>query len=213
MLLNEAWRMLWSGGSLLQGLQLTPDSTMAGRADGPLGSDKEPVRIDAQSLIEMTSEVYEELRRLAASYLRSERSEHTLRRTALVHEAFLRLADQPSLAWENRAHFIGVFARIMRQTLTNYAIARTRQKRGGTDPLEMALEFYDQRKIDVTALDLALKELESLDPRQGQIVELRFFGGLTVPEIASAMEISPATVKREWALAKIWLRRELSRGI
>jgi RNA polymerase sigma-70 factor (ECF subfamily) len=135
-----------------------------------------------------------------------------LRRTALVHEAFLRLADQPSLAWENRAHFIGVFARIMRQTLTNYAIARTRQKRGGTDPLEMALEFYDQRKIDVTALDLALKDLESQDPRQGQIVELRFFGGLTVPEIASAMDISPATVKREWALAKIWLRRELSRG-
>jgi RNA polymerase sigma-70 factor, ECF subfamily len=204
--------MLWSVGSLLQGLQLTPDSTMAGRADEPLGGDKEPVRIDAQSLTEMTSEVYEELRRLAASYLRSERSEHTLRRTALVHEAFLRLADQPSLAWENRAHFIGVFARIMRQTLTNYAIARTRQKRGGTDPLEMALEFYDQRKIDVTALDLALKDLESQDPRQGQIVELRFFGGLTVPEIASAMEISPATVKREWALAKIWLRRELSRG-
>jgi RNA polymerase sigma-70 factor, ECF subfamily len=191
---------------------LTPDSTMAGRADGPLEGDEEPVRIDAQSLTEMTSEVYEELRRLAASYLRSERSEHTLRRTALVHEAFLRLADQPSLAWENRAHFIGVFARIMRQTLTNYAIARTRQKRGGTDPLEMALEFYDQRKIDVTALDLALKDLESQDPRQGQIVELRFFGGLTVPEIASAMEISPATVKREWALAKIWLRRELSRG-
>jgi RNA polymerase sigma-70 factor (ECF subfamily) len=204
--------MLWSVGSLLQGLQLTPDSTMAGRADEPLEGDKEPVRIDAQSLTEMTSEVYEELRRLAASYLRSERSEHTLRRTALVHEAFLRLADQPSLAWENRAHFIGVFARIMRQTLTNYAIARTRQKRGGTDPLEMALEFYDQRKIDVTALDLALKDLESQDPRQGQIVELRFFGGLTVPEIASAMEISPATVKREWALAKIWLRRELSRG-
>jgi RNA polymerase sigma factor (TIGR02999 family) len=185
---------------------------MAGRADGPLEGDEEPVRIDAQSLTEMTSEVYEELRRLAASYLRSERSEHTLRRTALVHEAFLRLADQPSLAWENRAHFIGVFARIMRQTLTNYAVARTRQKRGGTDPLEMALEFYDQRKIDVTALDLALKDLESQDPRQGQIVELRFFGGLTVPEIASAMDISPATVKREWALAKIWLRRELSRG-
>lgn len=186
---------------------------MARPADESLEGEKDPVKLDAHSLTEMTAEVYEELRRLAASYLRSERSEHTLRRTALVHEAFLRLADQPSFQWQNRAQFLGIFARIMRQTLTNYAVARTRQKRGGTDPLEMALEFYDRRKIDVTALDRALSELESVDPRQGQIVELRFFGGLTVLEIASAMKISPATVKREWALAKIWLRRELSRGI
>jgi RNA polymerase sigma factor (TIGR02999 family) len=186
---------------------------MAGPDDEPRKPKGGPVEINAQSLTEMTSEVYEELRRLAGSYLRFERSEHTLRRTALVHEAFLRLADQPALNWQNRAHFIGVFARIMRQTLINYAVARTRQKRGGNDPLEMALEFYDRRKIDVTALDRALSDLEVVDPRQAQIVELRFFGGLTVSEIALAMEISPATVKREWGIAKIWLRRELSRSI
>src|SRR3954468_7590860 len=143
--------------------------------------------IDAHSLAEMMPEVYEELRHLAATYLRGERSEHTLQRTALVHEAYLRLTDQRDLAWQNKAHFLGIFARIMRETLTNYAIARTRQKRGGTDPLEVALEFYDRRNIDVTAVDAALKELEALAPRQGQIVELRFFAGLTVTEIASVM--------------------------
>jgi RNA polymerase sigma factor (TIGR02999 family) len=170
-------------------------------------------KTDADALAEMMPEVYEDLRRLAASYLRGERSEHTLQRTALVHEAYLRLAEQrQEAAWQNRAHFLGIFARIMRQTLTNYAIARQRKKRGGTDPVERALEFYDQRKIDVTALDAALRDLEALDPRQGQIVELRFFGGLTVDEIASVMGISSATVKRDWATAKIWLRRELSRS-
>jgi RNA polymerase sigma factor (TIGR02999 family) len=158
----------------------------------------------------MMPDTYEELRRLAANYLRGERSEHTLRRTALVHEAYLRLVNQSEPAWQNRAHFLGIFARIMRETLTNYAIARTRQKRGGNDPLEVALEFYDRRNIDLTAVDAALKELEILAPRQGQIVELRFFAGLTVTEIAAVMDISAATVKREWALAKIWLRRELS---
>ena len=168
---------------------------------------------DAEALAEMMPEVYEDLRRLAASLLRGERSEHTLQRTALVHEAYLRLADQHGeVDWQNRAHFLGIFARIMRQTLTNYAVARQRKKRGGKDPMERALEFYDQRKIDVTVLDAALRDLERLDSRQGQIVELRFFGGLKVAEIASVMGISPATVKREWATAKIWLRRELSRN-
>ena len=179
----------------------------------PLNVDMTPGKIDAEALAEMMPEVYEDLRRLAASYLRGERSEHTLQRTALVHEAYLRLADQrQEAAWQNRAHFLGIFARIMRQTLTNYAIARQREKRGGKDPMERALEFYDQRKIDVTVLDAALRDLERLDPRQGQIVELRFFGGLTVAEIASVMGISPATVKREWTTAKVWLRRELSRN-
>ena len=179
----------------------------------PLNVDKTSGKTDAEALAEMLPEVYEDLRRLAASYLRGERSEHTLQRTALVHEAYLRLADQrQEAAWQNRAHFLGIFARIMRQTLTNYAIARKREKRGGTDAVARAFEFYDQRKIDVTALDAALRDLERLDPRQGQIVELRFFGGLTVAEIGTAMGISPATVKREWATAKIWLRRELSRN-
>ena len=179
----------------------------------PLNVDMSSGKIDAEALAEMMPEVYEDLRRLAASYLRGERPEHTLQRTALVHEAYLRLADQrQEAAWQNRAHFLGIFARIMRQTLTNYAVARQREKRGGTDPVERALEFYDQRKIDVTVLDAALRDLERLDSRQGQIVELRFFGGLTVAEIASVMGISPATVKREWTTAKVWLRRELSRN-
>ena len=166
----------------------------------------------ARSLDEMIRADYDELLRLAEIYLRGERSEHTLQRTALVHEAFLRLENQPNAIWENRAHFLGIFSRTMRQTLTNYAIARSRKKRGGNDRLELAAEFYESRKIDLTCVDEALRELERLDPRQGQIVELRFFGGLTVPEISAALGISVATVHREWALAKVWLHRELSRS-
>jgi RNA polymerase sigma factor (TIGR02999 family) len=166
----------------------------------------------ANSLDEMIPTVYDELLRVAEIYLRNERSDHTLQRTALVHEAFLRLENQQNASWENRAHFLGIFSRTMRQTLTNYAIARSRKKRGGKDRLELAAEFYESRQIDVARVDEALRELEKFDPRQGQIVELRFFGGLTVPEISSAMEISVATVQREWALAKVWLHRELSRS-
>jgi len=165
----------------------------------------------ARSLDEMIRADYDELLRLAEIFLRGERLGHTLQRTALVHEAFLRLENQPNALWENRAHFLGIFSRTMRQTLTNYAIARSRKKRGGKDRLELAAEFYESRQIDLTRVDEALGELERFDPRQGQIVELRFFGGLTVPEISEALGISVATVHREWALAKIWLHRELSR--
>ena len=167
-------------------------------------------RNDAAAISEMMPEVYDDLRRLAETFLRGERTAHTLQRTALVHEAFLRLIGEKNLVWQNRSHFIGIFARVMRQTLTNYAVARHRLKRGGSDPLRLTLEFYDSRKIDVTALDQALQALEALDERQARIVELRFFGGLTVEETAELLEISPATVKRDWTLAKIWLRRELS---
>lgn len=180
--------------------------------ESPVNAGTAP-KFDHQTLSDLLPEVYEELRRLAASYLRRERPEHTLQRTALVHEAYLRLADQhEGIAWHNRAQFFAIFARVMRETLTNYAVARHREKRGGTDPVERALEFYEQRKIDIGALDAALKELEALDLRQAQIVELRFFIGLTVLEIASLLQISPATVKREWSTAKMWLRRELSRS-
>jgi len=164
----------------------------------------------AAAISEMMPEVYEDLRRLAETFLRGERTAHTLQRTALVHEAFLRLIGEKNLVWQNRSHFIGIFARVMRQTLTNYAVARHRLKRGGADPLRFTLEFYDSRKIDVTALDQALQALEALDERQARIVELRFFAGLTVDETAEVLEISQATVKRDWTLAKIWLRRELS---
>jgi RNA polymerase sigma factor (TIGR02999 family) len=167
-------------------------------------------RNDAAAISEMMPEVYEDLRRLAETFLRGERTAHTLQRTALVHEAFLRLIGEKNLVWQNRSHFIGIFARVMRQTLTNYAVARHRLKRGGSDPLRLTLEFYDSRKIDVTALDQALQALQALDERQARIVELRFFAGLTVEETAELLEISPATVKRDWTLAKIWLRRELS---
>ena len=167
-------------------------------------------RNEAIAISAMMPDVYEDLRRLAETFLRGERTAHTLQRTALVHEAFLRLIGEKNLVWQNRSHFIGIFARVMRQTLTNYAIARHRLKRGGSDPLRLTLEFYDSRKIDVTALDQALQALEALDERQARIVELRFFGGLTVEETAELLEISPATVKRDWTLAKIWLQRELS---
>ena len=167
-------------------------------------------RNDATAISAMMPEVYDDLRRLAETFLRGERTAHTLQRTALVHEAFLRLIGEKNLVWQNRSHFIGIFARVMRQTLTNYAVARHRLKRGGSDPLRLTLEFYDSRKIDVTALDQALQALDTLDERQARIVELRFFAGLTVEETAELLEISPATVKRDWTLAKIWLRRELS---
>ena len=167
-------------------------------------------RKEAVAISAMMPDVYEDLRRLAETFLRGERTAHTLQRTALVHEAFLRLIGEKNLVWQNRSHFIGIFARVMRQTLTNYAVARHRLKRGGSDPLRLTLEFYDSRKIDVAALDQALRALEALDERQTRIVELRFFGGLTVEETAELLEISVATVKRDWTLAKIWLRRELS---
>jgi RNA polymerase sigma factor (TIGR02999 family) len=179
-------------------------SPVSPQAEGPTDASK--------TLEAMLPLVYDELRLLAGGYLRNERPEHTLQRTALVHEAYLRLAAQRDVSWENPAHFLAIFARLMRQTLINHAVARTRAKRGGSDPTDLILEFYDRHQIDVTAVDEALRELEALDARQAQIVELRFFGGLRIEEIAKLLEISPATVKREWAVAKLWLRQTLSQG-
>jgi RNA polymerase sigma factor (TIGR02999 family) len=167
-------------------------------------------RMKEVALSEIVPKVYDELRRLARTYLRGERLAHTLQPTALVHEAYLRLQKQPNLDWQNPSHIVGMFARVMRQTLTNHAVARHRVKRGGADPFELTLEFYESRKIDVTVLNEALEALEALDARQAQIVELRFFGGLSIEEISELLKISPATVKRDWTLAKVWLRRELS---
>ncbi|HMJ05092.1 MAG TPA: sigma-70 family RNA polymerase sigma factor [Chthoniobacterales bacterium] len=169
---------------------------------------------DPAATADLLPAVYEELRRVAAGYMRDERAHHTLQPTALVHEAYLRLLEQDQVQWQNRSHFLGMAARTMRRILTNYAIARTREKRGGKDSirvtLDEGLDFYDQRDISLTAVDEALRALEVLDPRQGRIVELRFFGGMTVEEIAALLEISSATVKREWATAKLWLRQEIS---
>jgi RNA polymerase sigma factor (TIGR02999 family) len=169
---------------------------------------------EAATLTAMVPGAYEELRRLAASYLRDERPDHTLQPTALVHEVYLRLVGQSSTQWHNRAHFLGIAARMMRRILINHAISRTAEKRGGADAVRLqfdeALDFYQQRDVSLVAVDAALHRLEELDKRQAQIVEFRFFGGLTVEEIAKVLEIAPITVKREWATAKLWLQRELS---
>jgi RNA polymerase sigma-70 factor, ECF subfamily len=163
--------------------------------------------------IQIPAETYERLRRLAAEYLRSERTDHTLQATALLHEAFLRVLKRPDHVWRNQMHVIAFAARAMRRILISYGVARTRQKRGGRAvvrlPLDEALDFCAERNLNVVAVDDALEELELADPRQAQIVELRFFAGLTVEEIASALNISRATVKREWATAKLWLRSRL----
>src|SRR4051812_39606500 len=156
--------------------------------------------------------VYDELRRLAAGFLRNERPEHTLQPTALVHEAYLRLVDQKKINWSNRAQILAIAAKMMRRILVNHAIARKTTKRGSGAPrvsLDEALNVFDKQTISAVALNDALRELEQLDPRQGQIVELRFFGGLTVPETADLLGVSPATVKREWNVAKLWLEREM----
>jgi RNA polymerase sigma factor (TIGR02999 family) len=169
---------------------------------------------DAELLSAMIPEVYEQLRDLAQDYLRGERANHTLQPTALVHEAYLRLRGQHKVDWQNRAQFLGIAAQMMRRVLKNHASARTAAKRGGQDQLRLtldeALEFYQRSDINVAAVDEVLNELEKLDPRQAQIVELRFFGGLTIEEIAKLLQISPATVKRDWSTAKLWLQHELS---
>ncbi|MGD9562070.1 MAG: sigma-70 family RNA polymerase sigma factor [Pyrinomonadaceae bacterium] len=157
--------------------------------------------------------VYEELRRQAHRYLSGERANHTLQTTALVHEAYLRLIDIRFLDWQNRAHFFGMAANMMRRILVNYAVTRKRDKRGGKDenlPLDEALcVAADDADVDLIALDRALNELAELDERQARIVELRYFSGLSIEETAEVLRISPATVKRDWAMAKAWLRSNL----
>jgi len=156
--------------------------------------------------------VYEELRGLARRYLSHERSDHTLQATALVHEAYLRLVDQRGITWQNRAHFFGVAAQAMRRILVDHARRHHAAKRGGPAfkvSLEDVMIAAEERSDDLLALDDALNRLATLDPRQGQIVELRLFSGLTVEETAEALGISPATVKREWMSAKAWLTREV----
>jgi RNA polymerase sigma factor (TIGR02999 family) len=160
--------------------------------------------------------VYDELRRLAASALRRERPDHTLQPTALVHEVYLRLAGEPQGRWENRGHFLAVAARAMRRILVDHARAHAAQKRGSgaarlsLDDLEVGAIDPGQQP-DLVMLDEALGRLSSLDPRQAKIVELRYFGGLSVEETASAVGTSPRTIKRDWQVARAWLRREMAR--
>ena len=163
-----------------------------------------------QALDELTPLVYEELRQIAAGYLRKERRGHTLQPTALVHEAFLRLVDQRNPNWQDRKHFYGVAARLMRQILVDRARRRQAGKRAGLKvPLEDAVSFQEERSRDVIALDTGLNALEKVDPRKCQAIELRYFGGLSMGEIARALEVSPVTVRRDLRMAEAWLRREM----
>lgn len=158
--------------------------------------------------------VYDELRGLASSYLRGERMGHTLQSTALVNEAFLRMVNQREVEWQNRAHFFGIAAQMLRRVLVDHARGRRAEKRGSGAlalPLEEGFAVPKQREWDVVAVDDALTSLAKLDEQQARIVELRFFGGLTIEETAAAMGISASTVNREWLTAKAWLTREIQR--
>ena len=159
--------------------------------------------------------VYEELRRLARRQMRRERSDHTLQATALVHEAYFRLVNQPERSWQNRTHFIRIAAQVMRRMLIDHARARLTAKReGGLQrvPLEEPLLFTEEQSDELLALNEALERLAQFDARQSRVVELRFFGGLTVEETAEALGISPKTVKRDWCVARAWLHREVMKS-
>ena len=156
--------------------------------------------------------VYQELKRLARGYMRRERADHTLQATALVHEAYLKLVHQKAINWQSRSHFFGIAAQLMRHILIDHARSLLREKRGGGKevlPLNEALTFSPQHSKELVKLDEALGRLSAIDPRQARIVELRFFGGLSVEETSEFLKISPKTVKRDWSVAKAWLHREL----
>jgi RNA polymerase sigma factor (TIGR02999 family) len=171
---------------------------------------------NAEALERLMPLVYDELRALASRYLSRERRDHTLQTTGLVHEAYLKLAGQREVDWQNRAHFFGIAAQLMRRILVDHARRDRRAKRGG-HAVHLSLDDADPSApkaavdaIDVYALDRALSRLEGLDPQQGRVVELRFFGGMTIEEAAVVTGLSSATVKREWAVARAWLYRELT---
>ena len=163
----------------------------------------------------LTPLIYKELHRLAERYRSKERPDHTLQATALLHETYLRLVDADTVDWQNRAHFFAIAARLMRRILVDYARARSYQKRGG-DARRVTLDESEIATLepgdDFVALDEALRMLATVDPRKAEVIELRFFGGLTVDETAEVIKVSPDTVKRDWRLARAWLLRQLSEG-
>jgi RNA polymerase sigma factor (TIGR02999 family) len=170
---------------------------------------------DARALEQLTPLVYAELRKIAHRYMNRERAGHTLQTTAVVHEAFLRLLGNPQENWQNRAHFYAIAAQMMRRILVDYARANLRAKRGG-ETIRVALEDVDAPVTepaldpDLIALDAALEKLAEIDPRRGRVVELRFFGGLSVEETAHVLQVAPDTVVRDWRVAKAWLFRYLN---
>src|SRR5579863_6611357 len=170
---------------------------------------------DQQAASRLVPLVYKELRQMAGRYMRRERVDHTLQTTALVHEAYLKLVEQTPVSWQNRAHFFAVASQVMRHILVDHARGRLREKRGGGQAvlqLDEGLIFSPEQSSELLEVDAALRRLSELDPRQGKIVELRFFGGLTVEETAAVLNISPKTVKRDWSVAKAWLHGELKQS-
>lgn len=168
---------------------------------------------DDRALEQLMPIVYGELHRLARRYMAVEQSGHTLQTTALVHEVYLRLVDAKSVDWQNRAHFYAICARLMRRILVDFARSRNFEKRGGKFPhveLEEAATVAVDERSELLAVDEALTQLAAIDRRKSEVVEMRFFGGLTVEETAAALRVSPETVMRDWKLAKAWLLRELS---
>jgi RNA polymerase sigma factor (TIGR02999 family) len=186
-----------------------------------VGSPKEVTQLlidwgsgDQAALDELIPLVYDELRRMAARYMRRESPGHTLQTSALINEAYLRLVDQRNVKWQNRAHFFGVAAQLMRRILVDHARSRSRTKRGGQVQM---VSLYGQAVLaketeEVIALDDALNNLSALDPRKSQIVEMKFFGGLTTEEVAEVLNVKPRTIEREWRKAKAWLNRAITRG-
>jgi RNA polymerase sigma-70 factor, ECF subfamily len=167
---------------------------------------------DPQALDKLTPLVYEKLREQAARYLCRERPGHSLQPTALINEAFLRLIDANDVHWENRAHFFAIAANIMRRVLVEHARRRDAGKRGGSQiqvQLDETLAVANETDVDLLAIDEALNKLSIIDPRQARVVELRFFSGLSVEETAAALGVSPKTIKRDWSVARAWLRREI----
>lgn len=168
---------------------------------------------DQRALEKLMPLVYSELRRLASNYLRRERAEHTLQPTALVNEAYLKLVDQRNAKWQNRAHFFGISAQLMRRILVDHARQHHAVKRGGSQQQRLSItsveKFAQEPEIDLLGLNEALDELARMDPQQSRIVELKFFAGLSIEEIAEVLGIGHATVERDWKLARAWLRRQL----
>ena len=170
---------------------------------------------DKQALDKLMPFVYEELRRLARNYMRNQPSDHTLQTTALVNEAYLRLIDSSQVRWQNRTHFFAISAQLMRRILVDFARSKNAKKRGGEDQkitFDEALPVSVEKEFELIALDDALKELAKMNERQSQIVEMRYFGGLTEEEIAEALDISTRTVRRDWSVARAWLYRELNKN-
>ncbi|HKX27957.1 MAG TPA: sigma-70 family RNA polymerase sigma factor [Blastocatellia bacterium] len=168
---------------------------------------------DQAALDELLPLVYGELRRLAGYYLRQERPGHTLQPTALVHEAYLRLVGEKEIDWQNRAHFFGIAAVRIRRILVEHARSRQAAKRGGGEyrlALSEADRLAEKPDVNLVALDDALQRLEALDPHKSRVVELRYFAGLTIEETAEVLDVSPAKVKRDWSMARAWLRNEIS---